>query len=193
MVPSQPFNDPVIFDAAAFERALAGAPNRLNVFRHALQSGQQALLSRFEQGHDAEPLIYARAWLIDQLLTRAFAHSVTSPLCALIAVGGYGRGELHPHSDIDISILVPERVDDAIRSSLEQFVTFLWDIGLQIGHSVRSVVECMQEARADVTTATNLMESRLLCGPQPLYDQMLSAVAPDRIWPSKNFFADLCD
>ncbi len=189
MVPSQPFNDPVIFDAAAFEHALAGAPNQLNVFRHALQSGQQTLLSRFEQGHDAEPLIYARAWLIDQLLTRAFARSVTSPLCALIAVGGYGRGELHPHSDIDISILVPERVDDAIRGSLEQFVTFLWDIGLQIGHSVRSVVECMQEARADVTVATNLMESRLLCGPQSLYDQVLSAVGPDQIWPSKNFFA----
>jgi len=188
-VSSPPLDDFAIFDAAAFERALAGAPNVLSVFRHALQAGHQVLQSRFEKGSDAEPLVYARAWLIDQLLTRAFARSVVSPQCALIAVGGYGRGELHPHSDVDISVLVPEHVDDTIRASLEQFVTFLWDIGLQIGHSVRSVAECVDEARADVTTATNLMESRLLCGPQALYDQMLAAVGPEQVWPSKDFFA----
>ncbi len=182
-------NDSAIFDAAAFERALAGTPNALSVFRHALQAGQQVLQSRFENGSDAEPLVYARAGLIDALLTRAFARLVATPQCALIAVGGYGRGELHPHSDIDISVLVPERVDDTIRASLEQFVTFLWDIGLQIGHSVRSVAVCVDEARADVTTATNLMESRRLCGPQTLYDQMLSAVGPQQVWPSKDFFA----
>ena len=181
--------DLAIFNADAFERTLTDAPNVLSAFRHALHAGQQVLQSRFEKGSDAEPLVYARAWLIDHLLTRAFARSVTSPQCALIAVGGYGRGELHPHSDIDISVLVPEHVDDAIRSSLEQFVTFLWDIGLQIGHSVRSVTECRQEARADVTTATNLMESRLLCGPQAIYDQMLDAVGPDQVWASKDFFA----
>ena len=181
--------DPAVFDTSSFERALASTPNALVVFRNALHAGHQVLQSRFENGSDAEPLVYARAWLIDQLLTRVFARTVPSPRCALIAVGGYGRGELHPHSDVDISVLVPDHVDDTIRSSLEQFVTFLWDIGLQIGHSVRSVTECVQEARADVTTATNLMESRLLCGPQVLYDQMLSAVGPDQIWPSKDFFA----
>lgn len=181
--------DPMLFDADTFERTLAGASNPLSVFRHALQAGHLVLATRFENGSDAEPLVYARAWLIDQLLMRAFTRSVTSPLCALIAVGGYGRGELHPHSDIDISVLVPDHVDDTIRGSLEQFVTFLWDIGLQIGHSVRSVKECVQEARADVTTATNLMESRLLCGPQTLYDQMLSAVGPDQVWSSPDFFA----
>ena len=157
-MPNRALNDPAVFDADNFERTLSAAPNVLSVFRHALHAGQQVLQSRFEKGSDAEPLIYARAWLLDQLLTRAFARTVPSPLCALIAVGGYGRGELHPHSDIDISVLVPDHIDASIRNSLEQFVTFLWDIGLQIGHSVRSVAQCAQEAHADVTTATNLME-----------------------------------
>ena len=188
-MPNRFLNDPEIFDAVAFDQALARTPNVLSVFRNALHAGHKVLRSHFEKGSDAEPLIYARAWLIDQLLTRAFTRTVSSPRCALIAVGGYGRGELHPHSDIDISVLVPDHVDASIRGNLEQFVTFLWDIGLQIGHSVRSVAECVQEARADVTTATNLMESRLLCGPQTLYDQMLSAVGPEQVWPSKKFFA----
>lgn len=119
---------------------------------------------------------------------RVFERIVHSSECALLAVGGYGRGELHPHSDIDICIVVPAAPDADSRARLVEFVTFLWDIGLQIGHSVRTIAECFEEAQADVTTATNLMESRLLSGPAELYRAMQAATAPDQVWPSKEFF-----
>ncbi len=177
-----------LFDPDHFDRTLRGGAPPLATFRNALQAGQQELIRRFESGHDAVPLVFARGTLIDNLLTRAFAKFVGAPDCALIAVGGYGRGELHPHSDIDILVLVPGVISDALRSGIEQFVTFIWDIGLQVGHSVRTVSECVDEARADVTTATNLIESRLLCGPELLYSQLQTATGPDRLWNSRDFF-----
>jgi hypothetical protein len=88
---------------------------------------------------------------------------------ALVAVGGYGRGELHPCSDIDILVIVPEG-DGAWRDRVAAFLTFLWDIGLEVGHSVRSVAECARQAEADVTVVTTLMESRLLDGPAALFE-----------------------
>ncbi|MGB5621298.1 MAG: [protein-PII] uridylyltransferase, partial [Gammaproteobacteria bacterium] len=107
---------------------------------------------------------------------------------ALVAVGGYGRGELHPCSDIDIMILLPREDDDVWREPLEIFLTFLWDIGLEVGHSVRTVEDCLVQAGADITVATTLMESRLLDGPRRLFKQMVEAVGPDHIWPTPAFF-----
>jgi [protein-PII] uridylyltransferase len=178
-----------LFDANAFDAALSRrAQTPVVLFRDALKQGQSHLQRRFLDGADVAPLVLARADLIDQLLTRAFAHVANAPDCALVAVGGYGRGELHPHSDIDILLLVPDGAGDQVGPALERFVTFLWDIGLHIGHSVRTVAECVQEATHDVTIATNLMESRLLSGPRALYDALQTAVAADRIWPSREFF-----
>ncbi|MDG4869376.1 nucleotidyltransferase domain-containing protein, partial [Guyparkeria sp. 1SP6A2] len=91
---------------------------------------------------------------------------------ALVAVGGYGRGELHPHSDIDLLLLLEHDDDTPYREPLSAFVTFLWDIGLEIGHSVRSLNDCEREAEADVTVITNLLESRLIAGPETLREQM---------------------
>ena len=107
---------------------------------------------------------------------------------ALVAVGGYGRGELHPYSDVDFLVLVPAPLADAERASVERLVSFLWDIGLEVGHSVRTVAECAEESAADVGVMTTLMESRRLAGSAELLAEMRVALAPDRVWPVREFF-----
>jgi len=116
---------------------------------------------------------------------RAWRHFVSDPAAAiaLVAVGGYGRGELLPGSDIDLMILFSIDGDETYRAVIEQFLTLLWDIGLEVGHSVRSVAECIEEAQRDITVATNLMEARLLAGPAALLDAMRVATGPERLWP----------
>ncbi|HTU62422.1 MAG TPA: [protein-PII] uridylyltransferase, partial [Polyangiales bacterium] len=106
----------------------------------------------------------------------------------LVAVGGYGRGELHPCSDVDILVLVPAPLSEAARASVERLVSFLWDIGLEVGHSVRTVAECAEESAADVGTMTTLMESRRLAGSAELLGQMRTALAPEHVWPVREFF-----
>ncbi len=127
---------------------------------------------------------------MDQLLIQAwrrhFGCSQTD--AALAAVGGYGRGELHPGSDIDLMVLLRGEDHERYRSHIESFLAFLWDIGLEVGHSVRSVQDCVVQGEQDITVATNLMESRLLDGPRDLFEAMRVAVGPARIWPSRQFF-----
>ncbi len=95
--------------------------------------------------------------------------------CALVAVGGFGRGELFPHSDVDVLLLLPDHLapdnDPALKQQLESFIGSCWDTGLEIGSSVRSVSECVAEAARDVTVQTSLLESRLVTGHRPLYAQ----------------------
>ncbi|HEY8555524.1 MAG TPA: [protein-PII] uridylyltransferase [Burkholderiales bacterium] len=182
-----------IFDPAAFERALAASNDGLPVFRAALRQGRAALHQCFlASPRRAAPLVGLHAWLVDSLLVRAWEHHL--PLAprrtrlALVAVGGYGRGELHPASDVDILVLL-KRASPKARPFIEAFVRFLWDIGLEIGHSVRTLRECVSEAKADVTVATNLMEARLLAGDAALFRKMRKLTGPRRIWPSAEFFA----
>ena len=91
---------------------------------------------------------------------------------ALVAVGGYGRGELFPYSDVDVLILLSERPNSELRAKLENLVQIFWDIGLDIGHSIRTVDECMVESAADVTVKTSLLEARLLTGSRRLFCEM---------------------
>ena len=101
----------------------------------------------------------AHAAIIDDLLIGLWRfHAMDSAHIALVAVGGYGRGELHPGSDIDIMLLLDDADPD--NGKLSDFVAALWDAGLEIGHSVRTVRDCEDEARRDVTVLTTLMESR---------------------------------
>ncbi len=106
-----------------------------------------------------------------------------------MAVGGYGRRELHPASDIDISVLVPPTLDNDTQTSLADWLTRLWDLGLDIGQSVRSVDDCEAQARADITVVTNLMESRLLCGDATMFVAMHARISTSNMWPSDQFFA----
>ena len=159
-------------------------------FRARLTASTEDLQARFEAGDDIVELVHARAGIIDQVLIELWQQHVETPGAALIAVGGYGRGELHPYSDIDVMLLLPDDLPKTDEEGLAAFVTALWDIGLEVGHSVRTVEQCLEQASADLTVATTLMEARLLAGPSALFDEMLRITAPDNIWPSTEFFAE---
>ncbi len=180
----------ILFDGAAFDAALAADTPPLTLFRNALRHSQAVLARRFERGAPIVQLVRGRAWVVDQLLGRAWQHLMgkQQQQAALVAVGGYGRGELHPHSDIDLMVLLPAGELPVLHQALESFLLFLWDMGLEVGHSVRSVADCKREGQADITVATNLMESRLLGGDAGLYYAMRQVVGPDRIWPTRDFF-----
>jgi [protein-PII] uridylyltransferase len=166
-------------------------PDRIQTYRAALDAGHESLKEQFAAGIDAAELVRALAWLVDQLLIRAWREQIDhrSEL-ALVAVGGYGRNELLPGSDIDLLILLPDgAADGPYRDELQRFLAFLWDIGLEVGHSVRSPGECADQARQDVTVMTNLVEARFLAGDQDLFETMGRVTAPDCIWTSQAFFA----
>lgn len=160
--------------------------------RAALDAADEDLKRRFLAGESVADLVHARAGIVDALLTglwQTHTGEIAGQI-ALVAVGGYGRGELHPCSDIDILLLLPESMDAAAEPRLSTFITALWDIGLEIGHSVRNVRQCVEEASADLTVATTLMEARLISGPTELLAEMQAATGPDRIWSPQQFFAE---
>ncbi|WP_185266340.1 [protein-PII] uridylyltransferase [Halopseudomonas xiamenensis] len=183
--------DHELFDPSQFKADLALARSPIPAFKKALQHAADVLQARFEGGRDIHKLIHDRAWLTDQILRQAWT-TLACPEAddiALLAVGGYGRGELHPHSDIDLLILLRDgNSGERYHEAISRFLTLLWDIGLEVGQSVRSIDECQQEARADVTVITNLMESRILVGDQPLRQAMIDAVGPQQMWTSAEFF-----
>jgi len=158
-------------------------------WRELLRQAHQELNARFLAEEPVEELVHARAALIDVVLRAAWAlHCTPFSDWTLVAVGGYGRGELHPASDIDILLLVPGPPDAAGSTAVEHLVTFLWDIGLEVGHSVRTVAECAEESVGNVSVMTTLLESRLLAGSAALLAAMRTALHPERIWPVKQFF-----
>jgi [protein-PII] uridylyltransferase len=169
---------------------LAEAQGSPAAFRELLKQGHEDLKARFFAEESIETLVHARALLVDAVLREVCRaqFSVESPLWALVAVGGYGRRELHPCSDIDLLLLVPAPLDAGGRGRVEQFVAFLWDIGLEVGHSVRTVEECAEESAADVGVMTTMLEARLLSGNEDLVAKMRVALGPDRMWPVKEFF-----
>ena len=158
--------------------------------RDALTKAGEDLKNRFEAGESVVELVRARASLIDELLAKLWNSQVDDAEVALLAVGGYGRGELHPGSDIDVMILLPDSISPATEEALSSFVTSLWDVGLEIGHSVRTLAQCSEEAGGDLPIATTLMESRLLVGPDLLFREMQMLIGPDRMWPSSVFFEE---
>jgi len=159
-------------------------------FRQVLDRGAEMLRERFTADEPIEALVHDRALLVDVVLRAAWAHHTGKYALdlALVAVGGYGRGELHPSSDIDIMVLLPKSDSEDWQPDIERFLTFLWDIGLEVGHSVRSIDDCQRESLADISVATTLFEARLLTGPESLFAGMRRALAPDRLWSSQDFF-----
>ena len=179
-----------LFDPPHFEAALRASSQPLKVYRDALAQARNALEFRFLEGEPVTSLVSHHAGFIDQILQQAWHDKLGTDTdeIALVAVGGYGRGELHPHSDIDLMILAPEEALHRHAASLEGFLLFLWDIGLEVGHSVRTLQDCIEQGRADITVATNLMEARLLSGPPALFEQMREQTSQRHIWPGRAFF-----
>ena len=145
--------------------------------RTALNQGQTDLANTYLARPDHKAYLSGRSQLVDDMLTRLWSHTDMPASSALIAVGGYGRGELYPYSDIDVLIALDAPPTLAQEESLQQLISQFWDIGLAVGHSVRTVDECIDAARSDVTVQTALFESRLICGNQPLYSRLQEAVS----------------
>ncbi|MDB5968955.1 MAG: glnD [Hydrocarboniphaga sp.] len=171
-------------------RLRADGVKPVSAFRETLSWGRDRLYSLFDDGAPADSLVHARAHIVDEVLREAWLRVLPEAPAGvtLVAVGGYGRGELLPHSDIDILLLHVPGALEQYRGALERFTAFLWDIGLEVGQSVRSVDECVDEAGKDITVITNLIESRLLIGDASLYSQMQDALTPDKVWPVADFF-----
>ena len=182
--------DSELFDRSQFQAELALKASPIAAFKKVIRKAREVLDARFLAGQDIRSLIEGRAWFVDQILRAAWGRFDWSneARIALVAVGGYGRGELHPYSDIDLLILLDNNDQEIFRDAIERFLTLLWDIGLEVGQSVRSVQECAEEARADLTVITNLMESRTIAGPERLRQNMLKVTSPSEMWPSKEFF-----
>jgi [protein-PII] uridylyltransferase len=158
--------------------------------RSMLAEADRCLAQKFEDGEDVNQLVKTRAWVVDQLILRAWNALIPAEeKASLIAVGGYGRGELHPHSDVDLLILIEdEEPGEKLKSAIEDFVTLLWDAGFYLGHSVRNLETCISEARKDIATATSLMESRMLSGSKEMHAAMLDGTSATHVWSAAEFF-----
>ena len=176
------------FDPDAYASAV-GSPASPASLKRALRNGDADLRRRFESGAPVGALVRSRAALVDALLKKVAEArlGVITQGMAVVAVGGYGRGELHPCSDIDLLILLGDRVGR--QEAVAGFIAALWDVGLEVGHSVRTVDDCIVHAAEDISVATSLMEARLLLGDAGLFQRMREATGPARLWPSQEFFA----
>lgn len=143
--------------------------------RTALRNDRLALEQQFLQRGKAAKLLKAHSKLIDRHLRNIWQQLGMPENLALIAVGGYGREELYPKSDIDLLILLDAQPDETLQHQLHGLIALLWDIGLEVGHSIRTIAECSAES-ADITVQTNLIEARLLCGNAPLFEQLAITV-----------------
>ncbi len=187
-----PAAEPLPSPLPELEARLREGAGEAEAARAALAAMDAQLRRAFEAGVPAPELVHGRARQMDALLRALWRRRLAAAgaRLALVAVGGYGRGELLPRSDVDLMILVPEEAPtEAWREAVEGFWTLLWDLRLDVGHSVRTVAECVAEARRDITVATNLMEARVLAGDPALYRAMRAATGPDRVWSSDEFFA----
>ncbi|MGI9322856.1 MAG: bifunctional uridylyltransferase/uridylyl-removing protein GlnD, partial [Pseudomonadales bacterium] len=170
------------------------------VLQEALTAARESIRRQFAAGEAAGKLIADYAGFMDGVMALAwdsftwreersawFGFRKNQPI-SLLAVGGYGRRELLPHSDIDLLILLERDQYDHHKAKIQKFLALLWDLGLEVGHSVRSLGECRRQAGQDVTVLTAMMESRTLAGDAGLREKMHGYIAPEKIWSSTAFF-----
>ncbi|MDG2420208.1 MAG: [protein-PII] uridylyltransferase [Gammaproteobacteria bacterium] len=181
--------DPELLDYKKLRREIKNAGSPIPLLRKTARESSVILNTRYEQDKDITQIVAGRAWVVDEILRLAW-NAINWPDTndiSLIAVGGYGRGELMPYSDIDLLILTRKARNTKYKDYISSFLTMLWDIGLEPFHSVRSIRQCKQEAIKDITIATSLMESRMLTGPNDLYQLMIKTTSSKRVWPIKKF------
>lgn len=181
---------------ANLEKELAKSKRAIPVLKQALEMCRENLEARFHADEDVEALIEGRAKFVDMILQLAWQRFEWdenngrwwTTRISLVAVGGYGRGELHPHSDIDLLILLERNSYRKHASNIQSFLTLLWDIGLEVGHSVRSIKECKAQARLDVTVVTSMIEGRTIIGDEALFEKVTALIAPDKMWSPREFY-----
>ncbi|MBR9827931.1 MAG: [protein-PII] uridylyltransferase [Oceanospirillales bacterium] len=182
---------PELFDPEQVQANLRiGEQPVMTVLKKSLRDAQKRMDDAFREGEDIRRLIYGRAWVLDSILQIAWEQFTwpSAHQAALVAVGGYGRGELHPFSDVDILLLFDQVDPEDWQESISGFLTLLWDISLDLGSSVRTIDQCYDESRNDITIATNLIESRTICGEPALQQEMYERVTSEGAWTDKEFF-----
>ena len=186
-----------LLNLATFQHSLKGVQQLpIAPFKNTIQDALAQLKEQQNKGTSSAILLERYTWMIDQLVIIAWefhlnqhtTESLASIDIELLAVGGYGRAELHPYSDVDLLILLANDEYDEAKEFVENFLRFLWDIGLEIGHSVRSIKDCVKEAKADITVMTNLLEARHLNGNSLLFETLDSKIRAPRCWSPEKFF-----
>jgi [protein-PII] uridylyltransferase len=190
---TKPTPQDILFNPIVFSNWINTSKNPLPLFRSSLKEGIKTLKQCFLAGTPATELLPLHTQLVDQILIQACLLHMdkldkSADQAALIAIGGYGRGTLHPYSDIDILLLLAKNTNPTLQDGIGRFITCLWDIGLDVGHSVRTVEECQEAARTDLSFITSLMEARLLFGPEYLFKALQTAISPRKVWDSRQFF-----
>lgn len=183
-------NELSFFAEDRFVKSLRNCPpsQRVDLFRATLEAGDQHLFNCFREGENVNRLTKDRAMFMDRLIFHAWSLFDWDKNISLLAVGGYGRSEMYPQSDIDLLILTRKDNHSNYRQSIQSFTTLLWDLQLKIGHSVRTPKQCAQLAKTDVTVLTNLMESRTIVGDDELRVEMDRLIDPAKIWPASKFY-----
>lgn len=144
------------------------------LLKNEFRAAKAQLLERFAHAGKVSTLMRSLARLVDGTLVSAWHVCGMPPTLTLLAVGGYGRGELAPHSDIDILVLLDEAPDDGLQPRIERFISLAWDLGLELGSSVRTVRQCIDETHRDVTVQTSLLEARRIVGNLTLQQAFLA-------------------
>jgi [protein-PII] uridylyltransferase len=180
-----------VFDPELFHQLVTTTNTPIKLLKKQIERCNDFLHQQFQQGTYIRELVWGRSDFIDQLLIAVWQRHdwINDSNISLVAVGGYGRGELHPHSDIDLLILAKDETTlQKHQDNISSFITLLWDIKLDIGHSVRTLAQSQKEAAEDITILTNLMESRTLAGSNQLHETVMEQISPDKMWNSKDFF-----
>ena len=144
---------------------------RVAFWRADLAAARNDLKQAFLAKPDTPSLLREHSRLVDRVVRGIWKELAMPSHFALLAVGGFGRGQLFPHSDVDLLILLPADPDPAAAAAVEIYFAAVWDVGLEVAHAVRTLAECETEMAGDVTICTSLLEHRLLAGSRTLYDQ----------------------
>ena len=145
--------------------------------RAKIKQKKQRIFSKLDRKTDYQSLLSKHAKQTDALLRSLWKQKLASIDATLVAVGGYGRGSLFPYSDVDVLILISDTLKKTEETKIASFISTLWDIGLDVGHSVRKIDECIDESKKDISTQTNLMEARFLIGSKSLYSQFTKVIS----------------
>ncbi len=180
------------FDSETFRSLFSAAPRKdddIGACKAAYNNTHEVLQQYFIAGATADDVVRGRAELVESIIYAAWQrYGLGSFPMAIAAVGGFGRRELHPFSDVDIAVLVSAAPEGEQRRAWERFHAYLWDIGLEVGSSVRTIAASIETARDDLTVMTNLLEGHFIAGAQALWKQLQAQLDTHDIWPTAKFF-----
>ena len=173
-------------DAAYPGSALAPSPEQIRAMKERHAQDRMRLVERFEAGGTVSHLLRGLSRVTDRLIAQCARMTRVSDFATVVAVGGYGRAELFPYSDVDLLIVPVRDCSGPEDRQLAHFVQILWDLGLAIGHSVRTPPQCAEQAVSDATIMTSMLETRRICGPVRGYEQFREEVG--RVMNARDFY-----